>query len=252
MLLCKAYCFVADNNTVRQGCTMYTYMFFDLFFPSKCVGCGKFGKSICSLCEKNIQPIQKDVCPACFYPSKLGFAHDRCKTHTYLDGALALTQYKGVMRKIIKEAKYRLAYKIITDFLSVVPPHWYEKFKSTQILFPNMVLCPVPLHRERYNRRGFNQAEIIAKGLGKRLNIHTETILQRIKNTTPQAQQKSRAQRKLNIMNAFTAAATTKIQNKVVVLVDDLFTSGSTANEAARVLKENGADRVFLFTLAHG
>ena len=226
-------------------------MFFDLLFPSRCVGCKGFGKSLCSKCRNNITPTRIDVCPGCFRPSILGITHPYCREKTLLDGALSVVQYRGVTRSIIKEAKYRLAYNTLEDFLKHTPATWYEKFHIFSTKIPCATLCPIPLHKTKYNTRGFNQSDILSKTFGKITSLKIEKNLVRVKNTLPQANQKSRAMRMINMRGAFEMNINKKPSN-TVILVDDLFTSANTANEAARILKSNGIKQVYLFVLAHG
>ena len=209
------------------------------------------GETVCTNCAKEISPIQKDLCPACFNPSQYGMTHDHCRGNTHLDGALALVQYRGVVKKIIKEIKYRFAYKALNDFLKNIPKYWYEKFNIIKLKYPNSALCPIPLHPLRQKNRGFNQAELLAKSFEEITLLEAHQFLVRIKNNPPQAQQKSRALRKTNIYRSFQIISLKNSPN-TVILVDDLFTSASTANEAARTLKKNGTKHVFLFALAHG
>ena len=226
-------------------------MFFDLLFPSRCVGCGKFGKSLCVKCKEDILPTGADVCPGCFKPSFFGITHNYCRDNTLLDGALSVVQYRGVIRNIIKEAKYRRAYNTLEDFLENTPKDWYEKFHTFSMKFPSATLCPIPLHRIKYNTRGFNQSDILSKKFGKITSLKIEKNIVRVKNTLPQASQKSRAMRRKNIQGAFEMKCNKKTTS-TIILVDDLFTSANTANEAARILKINGVKQVYLFVLAHG
>ena len=226
-------------------------MFFDLLFPSKCVGCRKIGKPLCGKCKEEIRPTKTDVCPGCFKPSPFGITHDYCRKNTFLDGALSVVHYRGVMRNIIKEAKYRLAYNTLDDFLENTPKAWYEKFHTFSMNFPSATLCPIPLHRIKHNMRGFNQSDILSKKFEKVTALETEKNIIRVKNTLPQASQSSRAMRRNNIQGAFEMKLNKTTAN-TIILIDDLFTSANTANEAARILKINGAKQVYLFVLAHG
>jgi len=226
-------------------------MLFDILFPSKCVGCGTLGTSICAKCIQNIHPITTNVCPACFFPSWFGTTHEQCHKQTYLDGAISLVQYSGVVKQIVKITKYRGAHKTLSDFLSRAPLKWYETMNIFSKKIPRAILCPIPLHKIRENNRGFNQSIILAKTFEKTTTLPVKPLLKRVKNTPPQAQQKTRKARKENIKSAFEIRNIYKPISEVV-LVDDLFTSGNTANEAARMLKKNGAEKVYLFTLAHG
>lgn len=226
-------------------------MFIDLLFPQRCIGCTRWGASLCADCFKNIQPTQADVCPACFGPSLSGQTHSFCQNKTSLSGALSIVRYKGITRKVIKETKYRRAHKILDDFFSQIPKNWCEKFLTLSEKNPKAVLCPIPLHKTRFKTRGFNQADIITKYFSSITKLNINPLLKRIKNTSPQALQNSRKERKENIYRAFETCSNMKIP-KTIILIDDLFTSANTANEAAQTLKKYGAQSVYLFVVAHG
>lgn len=226
-------------------------MLLDWLFPARCVGCGAFGKTLCQRCLKKTAPIQKDVCPACFCVSPYGMTHQKCKRTTNLDGALAIVKYVGAPRKIIKNTKYGGTYRELVDFLDMLPAHWYCGFCDLINKFPSLVLCPIPLYRSRENQRGFNQSEILMDFFGNKFDLPKVNLLVRAIDTNSQTAQKNRSERKKNVRGAFKASKNI-IVPEVVALVDDLFTSASTGNEAAKTLKNIGVKTVFLFTLAHG
>ena len=112
-------------------------------------------------------------------------------------------------------------------------------------------LIPIPLHRARRISRGYNQAEILAKAMGECLGIRVETLLlKRRKNTVPQ-KKLNPEERQNNLKRAFIIARN-DVKLERVVLVDDIYTTGITMNEAARVLKEAGVKEVYFVTLACG
>lgn len=112
-------------------------------------------------------------------------------------------------------------------------------------------LIPVPLHRSRQRKRGFNQAELVAKRLGRRLNIPVaEKTLFRIKKTSPQ-KELSDTQRRANLKNAFQVREN-DVRLKRVVLIDDIYTTGSTVDAAASVLLEHGVENVYFLAICIG
>jgi ComF family protein len=114
------------------------------------------------------------------------------------------------------------------------------------------VFVPVPLHFFRKWKRGYNQSDLIANALAKHVGGQVQRLLRR-KRHTPSQTSLTKAQRKENIKNAFCLRRFVEIDRRAMyVLTDDVFTTGSTLNECARVLKENGATVVRVFTLAHG
>ncbi|MFA9288930.1 MAG: ComF family protein, partial [Weeksellaceae bacterium] len=155
----------------------------------------------------------------------------------------------GVVRKMLKQAKYQFISvtlkELITNAFATVKPEFEKQSKQ------DVVLIPIPLHTNRLKWRGFNQAQIIAKIVSQETDIPLLALLKRDKETQPQAQMSTKAQRKENIKNAFTLVST-KHTPTTVILVDDVFTSGATMNEAAKLLKQAGIKKVIGFTLLRG
>lgn len=122
------------------------------------------------------------------------------------------------------------------------------------LLISESVFVPVPLHKKKLRKRGYNQAELLAKGLGKRFGLPVVDCLQRVKETKTQVGL-SKEERASNSRNAF--AFNPAFQNnlrgiKQAFLVDDVVTSGATLRECAKVLKKAGVEKVWGLTLAHG
>ncbi len=112
-------------------------------------------------------------------------------------------------------------------------------------------LVPIPLHKTRKRKRGFNQAQLLAEKLGKRLEIPVEKgILERTKKTGPQKELND-VQRRANLKNAFQVRQN-DVRLKRIVLVDDIYTTGSTIDAAAAVLLEHGAEKVYFLTICIG
>jgi ComF family protein len=115
---------------------------------------------------------------------------------------------------------------------------------------PFEAIIPVPLHPTRLRERGFNQALLLGKPLGR---IHHKKVLvgalQRIRNTTPQVQL-DHSERERNVRGAFAVKKQEEIIDKRLLLVDDVYTTGATVNECARVLKKSGAKEIIILTLA--
>jgi ComF family protein len=116
--------------------------------------------------------------------------------------------------------------------------------------FEDFIIVPVPLHPRRMNWRGFNQSELLGQTLAEKLKLPAEkNLVARKKHTKPQVKL-SADERKRNIENAFELSA--NVDGKKILLVDDLVTSGSTANELAKLLKKHKAAEVWMISAAHG
>ena len=155
---------------------------------------------------------------------------------------------------LIREALHCLKYKRMRGIADVMGELLFEYILSFHIILPpKHILCPVPLAASRRRIRGFNQAELIAVALQKRFGISgifDPALLAKIKMTRPQVGL-SREARQENIKNSFRVPFAEKVRGKDIVLVDDVKTTGATIEEAARVLKEAGAKRVWAITVAH-
>jgi ComF family protein len=109
---------------------------------------------------------------------------------------------------------------------------------------------PVPLHRSRLWRRGFNQSALVARELSRRLDLHTDPLALRRLKRTPPLKGMSSLQRRRTVAGAFKVADKAAIAGKIVILIDDVLTTGSTADACARALQRAGAARVELITWA--
>ena len=153
------------------------------------------------------------------------------------------------MKKVVASIKYRL----VTDAFSELFIH-VEKSSVVEALKKEAPfhIQPIPLHKNRHKQRGFNQSLIIGKWLsGKVTNCSTIDVLKRVKETKTQATL-TKPERKENAKGAFEVKKNTSLKGITVVVVDDVVTTGSTVKEAARVLKEAGAGKIVVFSIAKG
>ena len=221
----------------------------DLLFPKRCVSCGAFGKYICNKCFLEIEFVEKPICPICQRQAIGGKIHPKCAGKFRLDGLVVACNYKGPIKFAVRKVKYKWVYdieKVLVDLLA--SQIW--KFDLPQ----KSILVPIPLHKKRKNWRGFNQAEILAKTLSKKFNVSYSDSLIRTINTKTQVGL-TREERKKNVKDAFAfrkAQGRVRIRDKNFILVDDVYTSGATMMEAAKVLKRSGARNVWAMTVALG
>lgn len=226
----------------KQPLFIKAYKFIlDLFFPLKCVGCGKLDIALCPDCLKKIHIFKSPFCLGCNRLTPKGQFCSRCRPKKYLTGVLVTSEFSGTLKETIHKFKYEFLKdlkeplgKILADFLKE------KNFNK------NFVLMPVPLYRSRFKWRGFNQAELLAKEVQKHLDYQISKSLKRIKKTKPQIEL-SKKERIKNIENAFKLKGALA---KRVILVDDVYTTGVTLNECARVLREAGAKEVWGLVLA--
>ncbi|HVF69004.1 MAG TPA: ComF family protein [Xanthomonadales bacterium] len=177
-----------------------------------------------------------------------------CKTKYTPDGVFSSLVYKGVVKKLVYKFKYN---PNLIDLKNSLIDLFYEgiiqKEAFYKVLSEDSILVPIPLYKTKMRKRGYNQSHILAKGLGKRLNIPILDCLERIRDTKTQVGLK-KEEREENIKGALRIKKQElRIKDsKHVFLIDDVVTSGATLKEAAKVLKKGGVGKVYGITLAHG
>lgn len=225
---------------------------FDFFFPKKCCGCGKFGTYFCESCIKTI--LQSDlVCPSCERPAIGGKVHPLCHKKYGLDGLWSLGIYQNPLKKATQKLKYKFVSDIAESLIDLMIEYWakytpqfIEEIKKTR--GEGWIIVPVPLHPKREKWRGFNQSALLSKILAQKLGLEYQEALKRIRHTKPQVKL-SAWERKKNIKNAFSLTRPYTLDANIL-LVDDVWTTGSTLKECCYVLKRNGAQKIWAITLA--
>ena len=221
----------------------------DLVFPVSCLVCGQENTFLCTQCQAVLPRLTQQQCLVCQTPSPFGKTHTNCVTKNSVDGAIAGLTYKDRnVQNIIEVFKYNF----VSDLSAPLADFMIEGINNQGLsdYFQDFTVVPVPLHIRRFNWRGFNQAKLLASALGASLSLKVDDkLVQRQKFTQPQTKLTA-DQRKQNMDNAFGIVG--DVINKKLLLVDDVVTSGSTANELAKILKRAGASEVWLATVAHG
>lgn len=223
--------------------------FLDFIFPKYCVNCRKVGAYICANCFSFISFDVEMICLVCNKGSFDGLTHPKCRSKYSIDGAFSAISYKGIVKKLIYNFKYK---PYLSDLKNSLVELFYESiiqqeiFQKAYKLKP--VLVPVPLHKKRLNKRGYNHSKLLAEGLSQKLDLKLIDILERTKDTKSQFGLKLK-DRKENLKGAFILNTSYLIPD-TVFLVDDILTTGSTLLEAARILKKQGAKKVWGLTLA--
>lgn len=227
----------------------------DLLFPKRCFSCHRLGSYLCSSCRKNIAVLDHLICPVCKKPTVDGITHPRCKTRYTPDGLVSFFRYKSPIREYIHAIKYRHLFHATDELVEMCCTVPYMETLRT-IIGKNkehVVLIPIPLHKKRLMERGFNQSECIARCFSQRVQIPViRDILMRTRYTSPQARIPHAIDRMKNMTDVFGIHESGKqpLAGTVVLLVDDVWTTGATMTAAARILKHNGAGKVFGVTIA--
>jgi len=221
----------------------------DFVFPKVCLGCGREGAYICKNCLNRL-PQLPSLCPICEKPSIDGVTHTRCLSPLALNGLISLWPYQGVVRRALIGLKYKFASEIAKE----ITVYLTAKLKHEPLLnFTDLILIPIPVHPLRKNWRGFNQAEIVGQSLAKYFGWRfCPDFLLRKKMTLPQTGLEGK-ERIENIRGVFTLNSSYKpliTNHQSLVLFDDIWTTGSTVKEAAKVLKRSGISTVWGLTVA--
>ncbi|TRZ50861.1 ComF family protein [bacterium] len=228
----------------------------DLLFPKFCLGCGYIGVYLCQSCQDKLKPIKLDICLYCEEPSLYGLTHPNCTNKFNVDGLLVLYYYNPILKRIIKNIKYRLATEVWEEFYRSIKTETIDRIGFYKRLASNFIIQPIPLTKNKFQERGFNQAQMIGLFFQRFLHFPIVDLLIRKKETSAQAQIKNKKERYMNVKGMF------DINDKCrdakfcvstnVILVDDVVTSGATVKEAAKILKQNGIKKVYILALAKG
>jgi ComF family protein len=220
----------------------------DFALPPRCAGCGAIvaeTHSFCHECWKQVEFLGEGGCSTCGLPLQ-ATEIESCAACLARPPRIARTRsavaYGELARGLAIKLKYGRKVAIARTMARYMAPLVSRA--------DNAVFVPVPLHRTRLWRRGFNQSALVARELSRRLEIASApSALKRIKRTPP-LKGMSPLQRRKTVAGAFRIADKAAIAGKTVVLVDDVLTTGSTAEACARTLKRAGAARVELISWA--
>lgn len=206
---------------------------------------------LCETCENRLEEIQGPVCEICSRPFKnmdpeyiVGNRCNDCvrwENDPYWKSLLqkndSIYIYNDFLKEIITQYKFRGDYIFVKAFSNKIR----EKIKQTA--FDRIV--PIPLSEERLHERGFNQSEALIRESG----FTPSTILERIH--TEKQSKKSRAER-IHLQQVFKLKTSHDVRKEKILLVDDIYTTGSTLRHAAKILKQAGAKEIYSLTLARG
>ena len=264
------------NKIIKNTRNIWLF-FLDFIFPRECFGCGQEGDWLCQTCFHKINFKQTQYCLNCKQENEFGQFCPDCKGQYELDGVwIAFVYEEELITKLVKSLKYNFIKELANELsqylilfinnlinqsrLTAIDlsegVNW-QSFTKTKNLpnvildFKQSIIIPVPLAKKRLRWRGFNQAEMLARGLTDhfRLDLGLNQLV-RIKHRKPQAKLNEK-QRKTNLKDCFTWQGN-DLAKRNVILIDDVVTTGSTLNECANVLKANGAGEVWGLVISKG
>lgn len=202
-------------------------------FPPACSVCGKIDKNwLCPNCQRRVERLEKSILV-------------EIENQKY-EKLLYLFQYESLVRKLILRYKFSNKAYLNHFFANRIA----ENEKNCELLKQYDMIIPVPMHKKKKQKRGYNQTELVANELEKRLAIPArKDILSKVVNTTTQSKLSGKA-RQSNIQHAFFIQNDFEVEDKKIILLDDIYTTGSTSEECSRVLKEAGAKEILVLVLA--
>ena len=231
---------------------------FHILFPRRCPICDRVlapgEDKICRQCRKHTEVITEPICKRCGKPiAKAGeeFCFDCSRKQVSYERGYAVWVYDKYMKKSIASFKYSGRKEYGRFYVEELVYHLGSRLEHLRL----DAVMPVPLHKERLRFRGFNQAELLAEGIGKKMGVPVYTnLLLRVKNTKPQKGLNDK-ERHENLRHAFKVNSRGKEicpKLKRVLLVDDIYTTGATIDACAKALKKAGVSEVYFVCLCIG
>lgn len=205
----------------------------NFLFPPACSVCGKLDQNwLCPRCEKRLERLEK----SCLVEIE----------NKKYEKLLYLFQYESLVRKLILRYKFLNKAYLNHFFANRIA----QNQKNQELLKKYDMIIPVPMHKKKMQKRGYNQTELVTNELEKRLGIPArKDILSKVVNTTTQSKLGGKA-RQSNIQHAFFIKNDIEVEDKKIILLDDIYTTGATSEECSRVLKEAGAREILVLVLA--
>lgn len=203
----------------------------DLIFPIECLGCGKEGNYLCPDCYKRISTDNNQQPPL---PAKI-------------DKILAAASYHD---RLVEKAIHNLKFRYLTDLAQPLARLLIDNYERQFDRLSDPLIIPVPLHKQRMLERGFNQSELIAEIFAKHFHYPLSNNAVIRSRQTPHQVGLDKASRKKNVIGAFSIPRPELVQNKNIIIIDDVLTTGATLQEIAKVLKEHEAKEVWALAVA--
>ena len=220
-----------------------------ILYPKRCVACEKVllkmekERGFCSSCAKELRYVGNNYCMKCGAPLKVkGAEYCRdCQENLHIyNQCKGVFRYEGQMKKALYRFKYSNRRSYGVTFA------WHAHHRYGQWIKDMGIECivPVPMYKPKEKRRGYNQAEVFAKALSDMANIPVESRIVKRENETVAMKELNGLKRKKNLLNAFITSEN-DVQFRKVLIVDDIYTTGTTMDEVARALKAAGVAEVY-------
>lgn len=230
----------------------------DVIYPRHCPVCHDIVKKknwisfpkICEDCRRELSYVCEPKCKKCGKEAETEeteYCTD-CKKHIHnYDTGVAVWNYRGK----IKESVYQFKYANKREYADFYIEELLKYYREEILKWHADAIIPIPLHKIKQRKRGFNQAEVLGKKISRELEIPIKTkVLIRNRKTLPQ-KELSYIERRKNLKNAFKIGKNS-VELKKVILIDDIYTTGSTIDEASKILKAAGVKKIYFICLCIG
>ncbi len=223
----------------------------NVFYPRCCPVCQKILKDqnrmICPECENKLHPVGHPRCFLCGKPVNEGEYCRDCEKHPHLfDQGRGIFIYDELMRRSVTRYKY-YGCREYGDFYAAA---MYRFGRNELLRWKPQLIVPVPVHKTKLRMRGFNQSQYLAEGISRYSQIPTDSDLVHKIHKTPSQKKLNAVQRRKNLETAF--LVTRRIREKRILIVDDVYTTGSTMDAMAACLRKKGAEKIYFLTLCTG
>ena len=237
------------NQELRKIPTIFTQLnglAVDVLFPKKCVECQKPGQFVCFDCISKISKVMTPICQKCGKITQSGQYCSSCRSSVELTGVMVACDYSAGPTK---EMIHHLKYSGFVELSEALAELLVEKIKQSKKI--KFVVVPVPMDQKKEIERGFNQSELMARYISKKLGLKGGLALEKTKRTPAQMKLK-RTERLKNLAGVFECVDRGLVKGKNILLVDDVMTTGTTLNECAKELRKAGARQVWGAVVARG
>lgn len=238
----------------RYSLKQFLELFLNALYPRRCPVCDGIvmpkGHFVCQECHKKLSYVRQPICKKCgkeLISDRMEYCPDCLRHQRSFDYGLALLNYNEAARHSMAKIKYNNKRQYLEFYGAAIS----RRFEKQILRMRADALIPVPVHPSRRRKRGFNQAELLAREIGRRLDIPVcRDLLVRTRKTLPQ-KELNPAERLKNLEQAFQVRkAAGNIRS--VILVDDIYTTGSTAEACTRALRQAGVEHVYVLSICIG
>lgn len=225
----------------------------DLIYPRRCPVCDEIVTNrqagVCLKCEAKIEFVKEPYCFKCGKPldKEVEYCQDCSERQHFYDEGRAVIVYN----ENFKQSMYRFKYNSRQEYAKFYAKIMYDTLKNKFTVWNPQVIVPVPVHKDKLRKRGYNQAYLIAKELSKYLGIPVDDELIKRRKSTEVQKNLSAKERENNIKKAFIVTRNS-VELSTVLIVDDIYTTGSTIDAISLCLKRAGVKKLYFATVCIG